>query len=95
METIVMRFGRPTALTGFARRLARLARGFANERKRRRAQDEQFYRDLRAFSLANNLPPVCEDDWRVGAESKLGKISPHSLSTANPSRSTPTGFGFV
>jgi hypothetical protein len=47
--------------------LARCVRGLIETRRRRIAHDEQFYRELRVYCRANNVSPVCEDDWRTAA----------------------------
>jgi hypothetical protein len=39
-------------------------------RRRRIAQDEEFYRKLNAYCRSNNLPLVCSDDWKTAAYSK-------------------------
>jgi hypothetical protein len=36
-------------------------------RKRKIAREREFYRNLNAYCRANNLSPVCEDDWKVAA----------------------------
>jgi hypothetical protein len=47
--------------------LARCVRGLIEMRRRRVAHDEQFYRELRVYCRANNVSPICEDDWRTAA----------------------------
>jgi hypothetical protein len=53
-----------------ARRLAAHVRSLIEARKRRIEHDRQFYRDLRAYCRANNLSPICEDDWRTMARDR-------------------------
>lgn len=36
-------------------------------RRRRIAHEREFYRNLKAYCRANNLSPVCEDDWKTAA----------------------------
>jgi hypothetical protein len=36
-------------------------------RKRRNEQESEFYRKLGAYCRANNLSPICEDDWKSAA----------------------------
>jgi hypothetical protein len=36
-------------------------------RRRRVQQDREFYRILRAYCRANNLPCACADDWKTAA----------------------------
>jgi hypothetical protein len=40
---------------------------FLQARKRRTEQEREFYRDLGAYCRANNLSPICEDDWKSAA----------------------------
>ena len=42
-------------------------RRYIESRRRRIEQDDEFYRGLRAYCRANNLSPVCEDDWKTVA----------------------------
>jgi hypothetical protein len=39
-------------------------------RRRRIAQDEEFYRKLNAYCRSNNVPVVCSEDWKTAAYSK-------------------------
>ena len=50
-----------------ARWLASGARDLIEARRRRIAEDKEFYRRLGAYCRANHLSPVCEDDWKTGA----------------------------
>jgi hypothetical protein len=36
-------------------------------RQRRNEQEREFYRKLGAYCRANNLSPICEDDWKSAA----------------------------
>src|SRR5262245_51986498 len=49
--------------TLFSDWLARLLQG----RKRKNEQEREFYRRLGAYCRANNLSPLCEDDWKSAA----------------------------
>jgi hypothetical protein len=45
---------------------ALLARHFGRlgeARRRRVALEEEFYREFEGYCLANNLSPICVDDW--------------------------------
>jgi hypothetical protein len=57
-------------LAKVARRLALRVRNLMEARKRGIEQDRKFYRELRAYCRANNLSPVCEDDWRTMVRDK-------------------------
>ena len=48
--------------------LACRVRGLVEARRRRAAQDREFYRNLDAYCRANNLSPVCEDDWKTAVD---------------------------
>ncbi len=39
-------------------------------RQRRIEQEKEFYRKLEAYCRANNLSPICEDDWKTAAYAK-------------------------
>jgi hypothetical protein len=52
-----------TLLAGWARRLL-------EARTRRMEREREFYRSLNAYCRANNLSPICEDDWKVAAYDK-------------------------
>ena len=45
--------------------LTRYVRGLMEARKRRIEHEREFYRNLKAYCRANNLSPVCEDDWKT------------------------------
>ena len=47
-------------LAGWLRRLL-------EARKHRMEQEGEFYRHLNAYCRANNLSPICEDDWKTAA----------------------------
>jgi hypothetical protein len=49
------------------RRLASCVHSLIEARRRRIEEDKKFYRELRAYCRANNISPVCEDDWRTVA----------------------------
>ena len=50
--------------------LARSVRGLIEARRRRIEHEREFYRNLKAYCRANNLSPVCEDDWKTAAYDK-------------------------
>jgi hypothetical protein len=56
-----------TAVARSKTTLAAIVRNNIEARERRIEHDEKFYRELGAYCRANNLPPVCEDDWRLGS----------------------------
>src|SRR5262249_8777088 len=58
---LVNRFTNGTAL------LACYVRGLKQTRKRRAEQEREFYRNLSAYCRANNLNPICFDDWKSAA----------------------------
>jgi hypothetical protein len=37
----------------------------AAERRRKRALEEEFYRSIRKYYRANNMPIMWEDEWRM------------------------------
>jgi hypothetical protein len=43
--------------------LACYVRGLIEARRRRAEQEQEFYRNLKAYRHANNLPVMCGDDW--------------------------------
>ena len=47
--------------------LAGWLRRFLEARKHRIKREREFYRSLNAYCRANNLSPICEDDWKVAA----------------------------
>jgi hypothetical protein len=51
-------------LAGWLRRLL-------EARKHRIEREREFYRNLSAYCRANNLSPICEDDWKVAAYDKI------------------------
>jgi hypothetical protein len=51
-------------LAGWLRRLM-------EARKQRIEREREFYCNLNAYSRANNLSPICEDDWKVAAYDKI------------------------
>lgn len=53
------------AFTKITARFAGSLRRRIAARRRRIEHDAEFYRTLNAYCRANNLPPVCEDDWRT------------------------------
>jgi len=61
-------------MTIVSRKLALRIGRLVEARKRRIEQDDQFYRELRAYCRANNLSPVFEDDWRTWAGDKKEDI---------------------
>src|SRR5262245_9007551 len=50
--------------------LASFFRSRLEARRRRIEQDKEFYQKLAAYCRANNLSPICEDDWKTAAYSK-------------------------
>ena len=40
--------------------------------RRKTEQERDFYRNLAAYCRANNLSPVCEDDWKTAAYIRNG-----------------------
>lgn len=50
--------------------LASFVRQRIEARKRASARDKEFYRKLNAYCRANNLSPICEDDWKTSAYSQ-------------------------
>jgi hypothetical protein len=52
-------------LAGWPRRLL-------EARRHRIEREREFYRNLNAYCRANNLSPICEDDWKVAAYDKAG-----------------------
>lgn len=50
--------------------LASSARSFLEARRQRLEHERQFYRNLKAYCRANNLSPICEDDWKTAAFDK-------------------------
>jgi hypothetical protein len=59
--------------------LAAWLRRLLEARKRRMEREREFYRSLNAYCRANNLFPICEDDWKIAAHDK----SDHNLSSIN------------
>jgi hypothetical protein len=47
--------------------LASAAHGFTETRRQRLEHEREFYRNLRAYCRANNLSPICENDWKTAA----------------------------
>jgi hypothetical protein len=47
--------------------LASSVRGLVDARARRREEEREFYRKLRAYCRANRVSPMCEDDWKTRA----------------------------
>jgi hypothetical protein len=62
------------SMTTVSRKLALRIGRLVEARKRRIEQDDQFYRELRAYCRANNLSPVFEDDWRTWADDRKEDI---------------------
>jgi hypothetical protein len=58
--------------------LASSAHGFLEARRQRLEDERQFYRNLKAYCRANNLSPICEDDWKTAACDNTDDISPQS-----------------
>ena len=50
--------------------LASSVRGFLEARRQRLEHEREFYRNLKAYCRANNLSPICEDDWKTAAYDK-------------------------
>ncbi len=48
-------------------------------RKHRIEREREFYRNLNAYCRANNLSPMCEDDWKIAAYDKID----HDVSMIN------------
>ena len=48
--------------------LARYVHGLIKARRRRIEHERAFYRNLRAYCLANKLSPLCADDWKTAVE---------------------------
>ena len=46
--------------------LAAHIRSRIKARKHRTANEREFYRNLTAYCLVNNVSPVFEDDWKTG-----------------------------
>jgi hypothetical protein len=42
-------------------------RSLKEARARRIEQERVFYRNLSAYCRANNLTPICHDDWKIAA----------------------------
>jgi hypothetical protein len=42
-------------------------RDLLNAHRRKVEQEEHFYRSLATYCRANNVSPVCEDDWKTTA----------------------------
>jgi hypothetical protein len=55
------------ALTKSKALLTHWLRRFLQARKHRTQQEREFYRKLGAYCRANNLSPICEDDWKSAA----------------------------
>ena len=55
------------ALTKSNGRVFRWLRRFFQARKHRAEQEREFYRTLGTYCRANNLSPICEDDWKTAA----------------------------
>ena len=53
-------------------------------RRRRIKQDNEFYRSLRAYCRANNLSPVCEDDWKTAAADDTDGDNPSMTHSKGP-----------
>jgi hypothetical protein len=51
-------------------RLSHWLRRMLQARKHRVEQEREFYRKLGAYCRANNLSPICEDDWKSAAYMK-------------------------
>jgi len=47
--------------------VVRYIRRCLEARQRRLEHDREFYRNLNDFCRANNMSPICEDDWKAGA----------------------------
>jgi hypothetical protein len=45
--------------------VARCIRNMIEARKRTAEYEKEFYRKLDAYCQANNLSPVCADDWKT------------------------------
>jgi hypothetical protein len=63
-ETILARRVRGVLTAAKNALVSRLQR-LAEARKQRRAYEDQFYRDLKAFCRTYNVSHVCEDDWKT------------------------------
>jgi hypothetical protein len=68
--TMIVRVVRLVARGGAL--FARWADRVGEARRRRVEHDRQFYRNLNAYCRANNISPVCEDDWRTWAGDEGG-----------------------
>jgi hypothetical protein len=55
-------------LAGWLRRLL-------EAREHRIEQEREFYSNLGAYCPANNLSPICEDDWKSAAYRNDGDLS--------------------
>jgi hypothetical protein len=42
-------------------------RSLLDARRRKIEQEKDFYRSLATYCRANNVSPVCEDDWKTAA----------------------------
>ena len=40
-------------------------------RKRRIERESEFYLHLNTYCRANNLSPICEDDWKIAAYDRI------------------------
>jgi hypothetical protein len=58
------------ALRSYRATLVALVHERIEARTRRIEQDKEFYRKLADYCRANNLSPICEDDWKTAAYSK-------------------------
>jgi uncharacterized protein YgiB involved in biofilm formation len=47
--------------------LAHYVSGLVEARRQRLEHDRKFYRNLNAYCRANNLSPICADDWKTAA----------------------------
>jgi hypothetical protein len=57
-------------LIHFQALLADRVRDVVAARKRRREQEQAFYRNLNDYCRAHDLPSICEDDWKTAAYDK-------------------------
>jgi hypothetical protein len=67
-KTIVARFANTFAKNKAL--FAHYVRGLVEARKRRLEHERKFYRNLKAYCRANNLSPICEDDWKTAADDR-------------------------
>ena len=67
-ETVVARLANTFAKNKAL--LAHYVRGIVEARRQRLEHEKEFYRNLKAYCRANNLSPICGDDWKTAAYAK-------------------------